>query len=202
MTSTLFHLPAPHLPRPLDALAFHSVSVPAAASGPARLQAALEQQFLAYDARAIWIGYPNLQRAALALVEQLSVDWPCRDQPEASASIRAVLHAIQEVRDGMERQESGREQITANFLQGLASAAADTAGTVAWGFRGPKPVEAFAVWSGSFDLWCSDSALTHVQFYRSSGPSSCETEGTRLKLLCAVASARDVGIASRWRTTS
>lgn len=202
MTSTLVHLPAPNRSRLLDAPALHRVCMPAAVSGPARLQFALEQQSLAYDARAIWIGYPNLQRAALALVEQLSADWPCHDQPDASAVIRAVLHAIREVRHGMERDESGRDQITANFLQGLASAAADTAGTVAWGFRGPRPVEAFEVWSGSFERWCRDCALTDVRFYRSSGSSACETEGTRLKLLCAVASARDVGIASRWRTTS
>jgi hypothetical protein len=200
MTSTLVHLPVPS--RPLDADALHSVRVPTAESGPARLQAALEQHSLAYDARAIWIGYPNLQRASLALVEQLSADWPCRGEATASAAIQAVLLAVREVCGGLERRENSREQITANFLQGLASAAADTAGTVAWGIRGQTPVEPFELWSGSFERWCGLNALTQVRFYRSGGPSSCETEGMRLKLLCAVASARDVGIASRWRTTS
>lgn len=202
MTSNLVHLSTPKLRQPADALAVHSVCVTAAIAGEARLKAALEQHALAYDARAIWIGYPNLQRAAFGLVEQLSADWPCRGQPDASAAIQAVLNAIREVRKGMERQESGRDQITANFLQGLASAAADTAGTVAWGFHGPRPVEPLELWSGSFERWCRDSALTDVRFYRGGGPSSCETEGTRMKLLCAVACARDVGIASRWRTTS
>lgn len=202
MTSTLVHLPPPLRPQALDALALHSVCLPSAIAGDARLEAALEQHALAYDARAIWIAYPNLQRAAFGLVDQLSADWPCRGRPDASAAIQAVFNAIREVRQGMERQESGRDQITANFLQGLASAAADTAGTVAWGFHGPRPVEPFELWSGSFERWCRDSALTDVRFYRSGGPSSCETEGTRMKLLCAVACARDVGIASRWRTTA
>jgi hypothetical protein len=202
MTSTLVHLPTPHLRQPADALALHGVCVPAPIAGEARLEAALEQHALSYDARAIWIGYPNLQRAAFGLVEQLSADWPCRGQPDASAAIQAVVLAIRDVCHGLERRENSREQITANFLQGLASAAADTAGTVAWGFRGVKPVEPFELWSGSFERWCRDNALTDVRFYRSGGPSSCETEGTRLKLLCAVATARDVGIAIRWRTAS
>ena len=202
MTSTIVHLPLQRLRLPADALALHRVSVPASLSGEARLKAALEQQALAHDARAIWIGYPNLQRAALGLVEQLSPDWPCRNQPQASSAIQAVLNAICAVREGMDRQESAREQITGNFLQGLASAAADTAATVAWGFQGFRPVEPFELWSGSFGRWCRDRALTEVRFYRMGGASSCETEGTRMKLLCAVACARDVGIASRWRTTS
>ncbi len=202
MTSTIVHLPMERLRLPADALALHRVSVPAVISGEARLGAALEQQALAHDARAIWIGYPNLQRAALGLVELLSADWPCREQPKGSSAIQAVLNAIRAVRQGMDRQESASDQITANFLQGLATAAADTAGTVAWGFQGPRPVEPFDLWSGSFGRWCRDSALTEVRFYRIGGASSCETEGTRMKLLCAVACARDVGIASRWRTTS
>lgn len=200
MTSTLIHLPAPRSSLPLDALTLHRVAVPAAVPGEARLATAIDRQGLAYDARAVWIGYPNLKRAALMLVEQLSPDWPCRGRPNSSAAIRAVLHAIRSVRQGVERSESSRDQITANFLQGLASAAADTAGTIAWGFQQSTPIGPFEVWSGSFDRWCRECALTDVRFYRSDNPSSCEAEGTRLKLLCAVASARDVGIASRWRT--
>jgi hypothetical protein len=200
--ATLVHLPAPLRPQPRDALALHSVAVPATGSGPERLDAAIEGQGLGYDARAIWIGYPNLQRAALALVDRLSPDWPCRGDSQASAAIQAVLCAIREVRRGMAREENSRDQITANFLQGLAGAAADTAGTVAWGFRGATAVESFELWSGSFEQWCRDRALTEVRFYRGGGQSSCETEGTRLKLLCAVASARDVGTACRWRTSS
>jgi hypothetical protein len=202
MATTVINLPAASLSQPLDALALHTVVMPVSGSGPERLAAAIEQQGLGYDARAIWIGYPNLKRAALALVDRLSPDWPCRDEPQESAAIQAVLRAIREVRQGMSREESSRDQITANFLLGLASAAADTSGTTAWGFRAATPVEPFELWSGSFERWCLDRALTDVRFYRAGGQSSCETEGTRLKLLCAVASARDVGIVSRWRSVS
>lgn len=177
----------------------HTVSLPPAVPSQQRLEAAINAAGLSYDARAIWLVYPNLRAAADRLIELFSADWPCRDAARESAAISAVLAAIRHVKEGMRNHEDTRNLIVANFLQGLATAADDIAGTVAWGFERGRPVGAFDALASSFDTWSRRERLTEVRFFFGDGLSASEVEGFRLKILCAVANAKDVGVATRYR---
>ncbi len=177
----------------------HTVAVPPAIGSQQRLEAAIDAAGLSYDARAIWLVYPNLRAAAERLVELFSSDWPCRGAAREPAAIAAVLQAIQHVKEGMRNQEDTRNLIVANFLHGLATAADDIAGTVAWGFQCGRPVGPFEALGCGFDAWCRRERLTEVRFFIGEALSASEVEGFRLKILCAVASAKDVGVATRFR---
>jgi hypothetical protein len=87
----------------------------------------------------------------------------------------------------------------ANFLQGLSTVADDVAGVIAWGYQKDKAMEQYDSAKGSFAEWSSGGGFTEVRFHFAEDQSTSEVEGTRLKLLCAVASAKDVGIASRYK---
>lgn len=178
----------------------HTVQVPPATASRQRLEAAIEAAGLGYDARAIWMGYPNLRAAADRLVDLFSADWPCRGLEEDSAAISAVLEAIRRVKEGMLYQEDTRNLIIANFLHGLATAADDVMGTVAWGFQRGRLVGAFDPLICGFEEWSRREQLTEVRFYFCEGLSASEFEGCRLKIMCAVADARDVGVAARYRS--
>jgi hypothetical protein len=177
----------------------HTVLVPQAIASRQRLDTAIEAAGLSYDARAIWLVYPNLRLAADRLVELFSADWPCRGAPRQSAAISAVLQAIQQVKEGMRNQEDTRNLIVANFLHGIGTATDDIAGTVAWGFQRDRPVGPFDALATGFDAWTRRERLTEVRFFMSESLSASEVEGFRLKILCAVANARDVGVATRYR---
>jgi hypothetical protein len=177
----------------------HTVPVPPAVASQQRLESAIEAAGLTYDARAIWLVYPNLRAAADRLVELFSADWPCRNVAREPAAILAVLQAIKHVKEGMRNQEDTRNLIVANFLHGLATAADDIAGTVAWGFQHGRPVGSFDPLGTSFEKWSQRERLTEVRFFIGETLMSSEVEGFRLKILCAVANAKDVGVATRYR---
>lgn len=176
-----------------------TVPLPPSIPSEQRLQAAIDAAGLTYDARAIWLVYPNLRAAADRLVELFSADWPCRGATQDSAAIAAVLQAILHVKEGVRNHEDTRSMIVANFLQGLATAADDIAGTVAWGFQRGQAVGALDILRDSFDAWSRKGKLTEVRFFCSEGLGASEVEGFRLKILCAVANAKDVGAATRYR---
>jgi len=177
----------------------YSVSAPIPLSGTARLDSEIASAGLTYDARALWLAYPNLRDAADRLIEMLSTEWPSSHAPRTSAAVQAVITAISRVKEGFAQQEISREMIVANFLHGIASVADDVAGVTAWGFNKEKPVEQFEVGAASFDAWASNRAFTEIRFFHAENRSSSEVEGTRLKVLCAVASARDVGVTARFK---
>ncbi|MDO8280813.1 MAG: hypothetical protein Q7T63_22200 [Burkholderiaceae bacterium] len=177
----------------------YSVSAPIPLTGTARLDSEIAKAGLTSDARALWLAYPNLHDAACRLLEMLSTEWPSSRVPKASAAVQAVITAISRVKEGFSQQETSREMIVANFLHGIASVADDVAGVTAWGFNKEKPVEQFDVGTSNFDVWSSNQAFTEIRFFFAENRSSSEVEGTRLKVLCAVASARDVGVAARFK---
>jgi hypothetical protein len=163
------------------------------------LDAEIEKAGLTYDARALWLAYPNLRDAADRLIEMLSTEWPSSRVPSASAAVQAVITAITRVKEGFAQQEISREMIVANFLHGIASVADDVAGVTAWGFNKEKPIEQYDVGVTNFDIWSANKDFTEIRFYFAETRSPSEVEGTRLKVLCAVAGARDVGVAARFK---
>ena len=70
---------------------------------------------------------------------------------------------------------------------------------MAWGFERGRPVGAFDALGSSFDTWSHRERLTEVRFLFGDGLTASEVEGFRLKILCAVANAKDVGVATRYR---
>ncbi len=179
--------------------ALHTVTLPGLQPTGERLKHAIDQAGLAYDARAIWLGYPNMLVAAERLVELLSLEWPSRQAVTQPAAIAAVLVAIRRVKEGMGQNEVTREMIVANFLHGLATVVNDVVGVSAWGYQKERPVEQYDATKGNFADWSRAGDFTEVRFYFAEELSQSEVEGTRLKLLCAVASAKDVGIAARFK---
>lgn len=177
----------------------HTISMPMSDPGMARLQQAIERAGLAYDARAIWMGYPNMEQATIRLMKLYSADWPSRRDATSSAVIEAVLAAIRNVKTGWDRDERTRDLTVANFLDGIGSIADDVAGVCAWGYEKDKPIEQYASEKGSFLEWTQASSFTEVRFYFAEEQSQREIDGTRWKLLCAVASTKDVGIVHRYK---
>ncbi|MDO9099803.1 MAG: hypothetical protein Q7V53_03530 [Caldisericota bacterium] len=188
---------AGRLPALADALSV--LNLPLSACGSKRLDEVINKAGLAYDARAIWLGYPNLRKAAERLVEMLTSEWPSLSLATDSAAIQAVLTGIVRVKEGFAQHEDTREMIVANFLQGLATVADDITGVTAWGYQQERAMEQFDSTAVSFDTWIRDSDFTEIRFYSAEKLSSNEIEGTRLKILCSVASAKDVGVATRLR---
>ena len=168
-------------------------------AGAPRLDAEISKAGLAYDARALWLAYPNLRDAADRLIDLLSAEWPSRRVTTDSAAVQAVLTAIARVKEGFTQHEDTRDMIVANFLHGIATVADDIAGVTAWGFNKEKAVEQFDPTLGSFDAWARGGDFTDIRFYFAEKLSTSEVEGTRLKILCAVASAKDVGVATRFK---
>lgn len=168
-------------------------------AGRQRMGEAIAKAGLSSDARALWLAYPNLQSASERLVDLIGSEWPSRTVVGASAAFQAVLTAITKVNEGVQHGEATRDFIVANFLQGLLSVTDDLAGVVAWGFHKDKAVEQFDPATMAFDAWAKSGSFSEVRFFFAERTSPSELEGTRLKVLCAVASVKDVGVATRYK---
>lgn len=176
----------------------HKIPVPIAPDGWERLGVAVHAAGVDADVRGVWMAYPNLREATSKLVGLLSSSWPSAQGFDKSAVIEAVLAAVGRVKGGLERGENGRDFVVANYLAGLGGAAEDLVRLQAWGCIKERPVEQWIHEDKRpFVEWANLGGFTEIRFYRRRQADYRELTGTRFKLLCAVASAKDVGAAAR-----
>lgn len=149
------------------------------------------------DLRGIWIAYPNLKEATERLLELISTVWPGKGG-NVSALSEAVLRSIERVQRGMERGETTRDFVVANYLAGLGSIAEDVVALNAWGYVRDTPQEQWRLELSSFSRWANGTGFSEIRFLKRTHANPSEVEGTRLKILCSIASAKDVGIVSRY----
>lgn len=175
------------------------LAVPFAADSMFDLQVALEEENLQSDVRGLWLGYPNLKEAAEKLLKLLSSRWPSHGQPENSAVVAAIVRGVKRVKEGLGHDENSHNAIVVNFYEGLGTIADDVAGVHAWGYDKSRPVEQYDDSKGAFSVWAHGNSFTEIRFFFRSNTSRKDVDGTRWKLLCAVAPTRDVGIVSRFK---
>jgi len=162
------------------------------------LTRALDAESLMSDSRALWLTYPGLRDAADKLIANISIGWPGQSG-KYPAAVQAILEAIRKVQERLTFGEGTREFIVANYLTGLGTVAQDVAHTQAWGFRSNRVIEQWTSLDKNFVDWANEGGFDEVRFYPRTTVPANEVEGMRWKLLCAVASAKDIGVMSRYR---
>lgn len=162
------------------------------------LTRALDAESLMSDSRALWLTYPGLRDAADKLIANISFGWPGQSS-KYPAAVQAILEAIKKVQERLTHGEGTRELIVANYLSGLGTVAQDVAHTQAWGFRSNRVIEQWTSLDKNFVDWANEGGFDEVRFYPRTTVPANEMEGMRWKLLCAVASAKDIGVMSRYR---
>lgn len=174
-----------------------SVPVPLSADGMVMVEKEFERLGILQDQRALWMAYPNLQMATEKLMGIFSYVWPSSTEDGRSAVSVAAQEALRRVREGVERGENTRTLVVANYLKGLGTIASDVVAVRAWGFSKGKEVEEWNSEIQPFLQWSQSGDFSEVRFYSRIDASHVEVDGTRMKLLCAIASARDVGAMTR-----
>lgn len=174
------------------------IPIPIVADGWKQLGVAIHAAGLEADVRGVWMAYPNLREATSKLLGLLSSSWPCANGFDKSAVVEAALGAIGRVKGGLERGENSRDFVVANYLAGLGGVAEDLVKLQAWGFLKDRAVEQWSIEDKKpFLDWANLGGFTEIRFYRRRHADYRELMGTRFKLLCAVASAKDVGATAR-----
>lgn len=164
------------------------------------IQDALESAHLGSDVRGLYLGFPEFKSAVERLAQVLSVCWPVHGAPAESAVIRAVICAVQRVRDGLAQDEQSKRAIIFNFLNTLCNeTAAHVTKVHAWGFAAGKPVQQYVFGSESFVSWANGGQFDEVRFVFREHGSADEQQGLRMKILCDVAQADTVGIVTRFK---
>ncbi|EWS66687.1 hypothetical protein Y695_00095 [Hydrogenophaga sp. T4] len=158
----------------------------------------LREAGLQNDQQAIWTTYPNLHHATLELVRLYSISWPTAEPEGDSAVVKAVKTAMEMVSEGVKNGETDRAHVVANYLSGLVSIATDIVAVHAWGFVRNRPVERLHEFGAGFREWATSGAFTEVRFLAQDSVTKVEVDGTRMKLLCAIANTKDVGLYSRF----
>lgn len=175
-----------------------SFTVPIGPEDKSALTQALTDEGFISGSRALWLTYPSLKEASEKLISNLSLRWPSKVGPYPAA-IQAILKAFKFVDDGLQVGEGTREHIVANYLRGLGMAAEDIVQNQAWGFQGNRVIEQWISMDQTFADWANSGHFDEVRIYRKEGGAVRELDGTRLKLICAVAAVKDVGVMSRFR---
>lgn len=176
----------------------HTLQVPLAHSDLDKLLLAIQAEGLEDDQQSIWLAYPNLRVATEKLLAIYSLNWPLARDSERSMVIEAAIEGVREVKRSIQRNERSRSHVVAGYLRGLAMAAEDSAHLQAWGVHRNRPVEQWTLEQESFGDWVSRNDFQEVRFYEVSDVSRNEVEGTRMKVLCSIASTRDVGVVARY----
>lgn len=175
-----------------------SFTVPIGLDDKSALNQALTAEGYISGSRALWLTYPSLKEASEKLISNLSLRWPSK-VGHYPAAIQAILKAFKFVDDGLQVGEGTREHIVANYLRGLGMAAEDIVQCQAWGFQGNRVIEQWISMDQTFAEWANSGHFDEVRIYLKEAGQSRELEGTRLKLICAVAGVKDVGVLSRFR---
>lgn len=161
------------------------------------LQRALENESILNQAQGLWIGMPSLRDAADKLIERVTVAWPGLDGG-GSAAVKAIVNAIKLVAHGLENGETTRELVVANFMRGMSTVANDLASIEAWGLQESRTVEQWDARDFNFQAWASSGRFDEVRFYKKASIPVAMLDGMKWKIMCEVASLRDVGIMSRF----
>lgn len=161
------------------------------------LTAAMRDQGLEDDLRSIWAAYPNLQDATSKLLNRITIAWPSRIKPSESAIVVATAKAVKAVKKGIALGDRSRAQVVATYLNALATVADDVASIRAWGYLG-KSQERWTLEDGDLWVWAGGRRFTGIKFFAVDDPNPNDVAGTRIKLLCAIATTRDVGLVGRY----
>lgn len=187
------------LPFQGEAECVHVLRLPISSDLQSLLTSKLNDLGLESDQRALWLGYPNLKAATMKLLGIYSVEWPSSTEDRSPAVVKACREAIKRVKEGVASGDNTRAMVVSNYLNGLATIADDTMAVRAWGYHGNRAIEEWPSESGTFPEWLQRSGFSEVRFFARTGVHHNEMEGTRMKLLCSIATAKDVGVVARYR---
>lgn len=174
------------------------IKPPAKDEGHKAFLATLQSAGMSEDLTRLWFTYPNLREATTRLIDILSSDWPASSEMESSAVVCATAKALARVKQGVKGGEGAREFIVSNYLAGLGTVADDVVRLRAWGYVKERAVEQWNLEQGSFQKWASERAITEIRFVRNPQLNRSEITGIRMKLICAIATAKDVGAVTRF----
>jgi len=158
----------------------------------------LESKGLQADAKALWIGYPGLKQSVEQLVAWVGIDWPSEKNPSVPAIVEAIERAVRSTKEGLERQETDRRFVIANFHNGLSHIARDIAGFVAWGCSSQKAIEQWEPFLMPFQVWCDASRFEKIIFKRVDSMNDIDMNGLLWKMRSTIASVHDVGVIHRY----
>lgn len=162
------------------------------------ISAYLESMGLQADAKALWIGYPGLKQSVERLVAWVGIEWPSEKNPLLPAIFEAIELAVRSTKEGLERQETDRRFVIANFHNGLAHFARDIAGYVAWGCSSQKAIEQWEPFLIPFQVWCDTSRFDKIIFKRVDSMNEIDMDGLLWKMRSTIASVHDVGVIHRY----
>lgn len=160
------------------------------------LLTALTSTGLQDDLRTIWSAYPNLEEATQKLLHKISIVWPSRDDPEVPAVVKATIKAVQAVKHSIEIGERSRAEVVAAYLHELATVADDVAAIKVLGIHGKQHLR-WTLEDPDLWQWLGANGFDEIKFLMIDEPNPNEVAGTRIKLLCAIATTRDVGLVGR-----
>jgi len=175
-----------------------SLAVPLEQHNGPSLADHLERVGLGRDARNLWVGYPNLQQSIFKLLEWIGPQWPSQNDAAIPAVFYAAEQAILAVKGGIEREESDRRYVIANFHNGLASLAAELESFAAWGCTEMRAIAQFRPFEERFDAWCESGGFDRVIFSPKNGNQSTEHVGLIWKMRACVSPNRDIGLIHKY----
>jgi hypothetical protein len=176
----------------------HTIKLPLKGDDERVLTAHLNEYGLLADANGIWIGYANLQRAAMELLRYVGTQWPAHDEPNESAVARAIANAIGEVKAGLERKETDRRYVIVNFHKGLAVAAKDLGHFKAWGCTAQRVLAQWTPFEQPFSEWCAKGEFDRVLFAEVDPVNRIDPDGLLLRMRSAIAPINDLGVIHRY----
>lgn len=173
----------------------HSFNLPLPPSSvEVELAAYLKEVGLEPDARALWMGYPNLKSTSMALLSWVGKEWPSLDNPKESSAFNAIASAILEVKAGLEAGETDRRFVVARFHNGLTSIAADICAYTAWGCKGTKAIDQWTPFHERFDNWMNNGDYDKVIFAMKREANDMDRLGLVWKMRAHIAPLHDVGV--------
>lgn len=176
----------------------HSYPLPLTYGNLDGLEAYLAKQGMDQDARALWVGYPNLYQAVTLLLEWVTTIWPSKEVAEVPAVYAAVEKAILQVRNGLARNDNDRRFVIANFHNGLASIAHDINASVAWGCQGRKAVSKWVPFVDKFPAWAEGHGFDKIIFSPRENLATEDHYGLVWKMRGHIAPTRDIGVIHRY----
>lgn len=161
------------------------------------LHAVVEAGFIE-DLKSIWSAYPNLEEATGRLLSRITFAWPSREKACSPAIALATIKAVKAVKRSIASGERSRTHVVGAYLGGLSSVAEDVACVRVWGYCKDNTQKLWTVDDADLAVWIAENGFTDVKFFTLDETSQNEITGTRMKLLCAIASTRDVGLVGRF----
>lgn len=176
----------------------HALALPLSTNVAPSLEDYLERIGLGRDARNLWVGYPNLQQSVTKLMHWIGPLWPSQHDGEIPAVFYAVEQAVVAVRAGIERDESDRRFVVANFHNGLAKLADELQSFAVWGCAGAKAVAQFVPFEERLDVWSEGGQFDRIIFSPKRGTQTSEHIGLVWKMRACICPNRDIGVIHKY----